>query len=264
MDLPTEECVKSSCPVGQFLLGAGNCVDCPTESNPLVSMQSDLDDNSCTVCDGGRVWAGHGYGCYYCPKPRVVCGGQCCAEGQACQVSGNSRPYTYTCVTAQCQRDADCAEPTPLCDTFTGTCFAGCHDNSDCGSNQYCLLDTTSTGGSCTQKPERGTCQPLTTQQVGEYTASTASMDWWSANNFCEALNMSLANLTIKCTSEEWAAIEESSGYACSALTAIFQGTSVEAWTRETRGNCTAFGISGYDGSINRSQKEEWRYALCE
>ncbi len=267
LDLATGECVKSSCPDGQFLLGSGNCVACPTASNPSVSMQSSLDDNSCTVCDGGRLSSlgsyGDDYACIYCPKPRVVCSNQCCAEGQACQATGNSWPPVYTCVTAQCQSDADCADPTPLCDTFTGTCFAGCHDNSDCGSNQYCLLDTTSTGRSCTQKPERGTCQPATTRPVGEYTASTTYMNWWSANNFCEALHMSLADLLAKCTSDELEQLDNRNT-TCQALSQFQPG--YDSWIGgENFGNCAGIGISQFTlGYVFTNPKGMTLGALCQ
>ena len=168
------------------------CVACPTADNPVSPYYHLFGVVSCEKCpDSVASGTNCGSYCLYCPAPRVACGIICCPQGEVCLRADNDG-VTPKCGVPVCQKDADCTNASaPLCDTLTGQCFAGCHTNADCGSNEFCRLqDSYYTG--CVKKPSRGTCEVVKKNTVGMYTYSQNSMDWWSAGNFCEALGLNM------------------------------------------------------------------------
>ena len=262
-DVNTGDCVEDTvCTnANQFFVGS-NCYDCPTESNPVVGKdQYWFDSTSCGKCSDNVVssYNACGFVCLYCPKPRVECNGMCCAEGQVCQGTGWG---SATCVTPVCTKDGDCTDPAkPLCDTVTGQCFDGCRTNMDCKPDvEFCDLDETTTGQSCTQQPGAGTCRSINTTTVGPYTGSTDYMNWWSAKNFCEALDMSMIDISSKCSN--WSTIKSNGSGTCAEMK--ISGSSGSYWTKTLRNSCLAFIVDPFNGSVGSLNRSLNFRALCE
>lgn len=214
-DVNTGECVEDSCPVGQFVIDRnGTCAACPTESNPISdAINSDVPD-TCRKCSNSSLsslsdWSGQLY-CLYCPSPRVVCGTQCCAEGEKCSVqkgSGDWYDYTFSCSSETCQTNEDCPVDTPVCNTKTGQCI-GCLTNADCNNGSetgdyFCDLDGTSdkllTNGTCelaTIGADLSSPQDFSSIDDKEYRyiISKKFVTWWGGENFCKAHGMNLAS----------------------------------------------------------------------
>ena len=156
--LSTGECVTDShpeCGDGEFYNKwiSSSCIACPTEGNLVEISVSDVED-SCEKCAGAQYGGYYPNYCVYCPSG-VVCGDQCCGEGQMCQYSSG----TYTCVS----------------ELGDGECWT----NDDCaGANQYCQ-----NGGSC--EVTIGTCETISSTAViingKEYTASTDFVSYQAA-----------------------------------------------------------------------------------
>ena len=260
-DVNTGKCVKDTVCTNkdQFFVGT-QCYDCPTEDNPVVDVFG-WSVTSCGKCSHNVVspYMG-GYACLYCPAPRVACEAVCCAEGQVCRgtVWG-----TAECVTPACTSDSDCTDAsTPLCDTVTGQCFAGCRTNADCpDSNTFCDLDVSSTGESCTQEPGQGRCRSISKQPVGAYVRSTDDMNWWSARNFCDRLGKSMIDISGKCSN--WADIKASGSGTCTEMK-ISSVSFSRYWTKTLWNSCLAFNVRAYDGSVNDDNRNSNSRALCE
>ncbi len=220
-DLNTGECVEDSCPAGTFVIDRnGTCAPCPTEGNPISdAINSDVPD-TCRKCSNAALtssndvdlWISNQLYCMYCPSPRVVCGTQCCAEGEKCQINFTGDPinswwqYTYSCVSQGCQTDADCSGDKPRCNKETGQCM-GCLTNADCNNGSetgdyFCNLY-----GTRSTLLSYGTCDPATpthvisspndyssvNDQSYTYVISGNLLTWWGGENFCKAHGMSLA-----------------------------------------------------------------------
>ena len=233
------------------------CEACPT-SGGVENNESNLED-SCGKCNNAQEfsgeWGSYSY-CVYCPKPGIACGTNCCGEGEGCDFN------TKTCVLATCRQDSDCSELTPLCDTVTGDCFAGCKTNDECGDNEFCDLDVATTDYSCTQKPGRGTCRSASGTAVGDtdLIRSSEPLNWWSAENFCKANdNKTLIDLSNKCSN--WSEIK---GWGtCEELKGI-ESIGYSHWTKNTPSFRTAFGVNLHSGGAGLGFRNNNNYALCE
>ena len=79
--------------------------------------------------------------------------------------------------------DDPCATETPM----TGDCIK----NSDCAGNEFCDLT-----GSSTEKPDSGVCTTLYEGTPIDDFLIGPKMTWWSAENWCEAHDMNLVNIS--------------------------------------------------------------------
>ena len=262
----TGKCVKDTVCTNkdQFFVGT-QCYDCPTEDNPVVGKDTyglGWDATSCGKCSHNVVssYMDCGYVCLYCPAPRVACEAVCCAEGQVCRGTGWGMAE---CVTPACTSDSDCTDAsTPLCDTVTGECFAGCRTNDDCpDSNTFCDLDINSTGVSCTQEPGQGRCRSINKQTVGSYVGSTDDMNWWSARNFCDALGKSMIDISGKCSN--WADIKASGDGICTEMK-ISGAPFGWYWTKTLSNSCYAFRVGPAYGDVYYNRRSSNGRALCE
>ncbi len=229
------------------------CEACPTSGSvSSISNPSDMED-TCEKCNNVQMVLAY---CVYCPRPGVACGPNCCGEGEVCDF------YNETCISATCRQDSDCSAPTPLCDTVTGECFAGCKTNDDCDSvNEFCDLDVKTTSNSC-MKPGRGICRLASGTAVGStgWIKSDSGMNWWSAENFCKANNKTLIDLSNKCSN--WSEIKANGYGTCEELKGI-ESVHNAYWTKHSSNFCHTLNVRpvfvNYDFREN-----EYTYALCE
>ena len=237
--LSTGECVTDphpECGDGEFYNSRESCMACPTEGNPVDIYPSDMED-TCEKCTGSRYGGSYPSYCVYCPTG-VTCGDQCCGEGQMCQCSG-SYPYTYTCVSTLGE----------------GKCWT----NDDCtGANQYCK---NSYGCEVTI----GTCTDISSTPVEingtEYTASTGSMLYHAAENFCDALGKRLAPVTDGCTAEELAAVKANGSGSCSGWV---HTTGKRYWTATKLSGCASYYVgSSSSGAVGSVGWNGGHTALC-
>ncbi len=232
---------EMTCSEGTFYNGyTKSCTVCPTEGNAVQNNSSDMED-SCEKCTGAQSGGADPYYCVYCPSG-VVCGDQCCGDGEMCQYSSG----TYACVSTLGE----------------GECFT----NEDCtGENQYCR-------NSSTCEITIGTCETVNSTTVTingtEYTASTGGIPYHAAENFCEALGKTLAPVTDGCTAEELATVKANNYYGggfTGSCTGWAHTTGNEYWTATKLSGCTSYYVSSH--SSGAAGALEWLYstyfALC-
>ena len=214
--LSTGECITDphpECADGEFYSGyTSSCTVCPTEGSPVEN--SSAIEDTCERCTGSRNGGFNPNYCVYCPDG-VTCGDQCCGEDEMCQYSSG----TYTCVSA----------------LEEGKCWT----NDDCVDNQYCK---NSYGCEVTV----GTCQTISSTPVEingtTYTASTDSMPYHAAVNFCDALGKTLAPVTDGCTAEELAAVKANNySGSCSGWV---HTTGKHYWTSTKISGCGSYFIA--------------------
>ena len=162
-----------------------------------------------------------------------------------------------------------------------------CVKNSDCiGSGEYCQLDSRQNGNSCTEAPTYGTCEsasgtPVIVTGVGTYQKSGSTMNWWSAQNYCEAIGGRMATVADFGCADEADILPQSWGY-CNAVAGnrtsssqtksdamiAFQtafGKSNYYWTSDSDDACAAYrvGLSGGTVDSNFRSYDYDYYALC-
>ena len=162
-----------------------------------------------------------------------------------------------------------------------------CVTNSDCGigSGKYCKLDF-NIGGferSCTEAPTYGTCEsasdtPVTVTGVGRYQRSGSPMNWWSAQNYCEAIGGRMATVadfgcgydyvgehkTGYCNTDETTSKNGTRSANMVAFQTAF-GKSGSYWTSDPRSACYAHDVdlsNGIVSHINRDYGSGYS-ALC-
>ena len=202
------------------------------------------------------------------PKEEFASGGQC----YPCDSSGSyyiSSQYEYESCRACGRRMAVGNYCVPGCMAGQvydkGKCVTPeCSSNSDCRSGWYCELDF-SIGpfeSSCTQQPPYGHCKEpkgttKTVSGVGTYQKSGSEMNWWSAQNYCEAIGGRMVTVAdfdcgdTTCDSDNFKAFQ----------TAF--GTSDILWTSDLSDACRAnlVFLSNSRGSTGRGNDDA--YALC-
>ena len=167
-----------------------------------------------------------------------------------------------------------------------GMCVTPCETNSDCGigSGKYCKLDFNIGGfeSSCREAPPYGTCEsasgtPVTVTDVGRYQKSSSPMNWWSAQNYCEAIGRMATVADFGCADE--ADISRSWGY-CNAVAGNsksssqtksdamieFQtafGKSNYYWTSDSYSACYAYYVGLRNGAVDSDGRSDTNYALC-
>ncbi len=199
--------------------------------------------------------------------------------------------------TLSCSKEGDTACPGNCCDTKTMMCVSAyydgsnyhcqydkikCNKNSDCHTGQFCLVSGNS------NSPSVGRCTDVS--EVGGYSIpsdanaffknlvrSQQRMNWWSANNWCQAQGKHLASLAdlgivkpgscyVKGTSSpcdytdstKWT--EANSYY--NALTSAF-GNESYLWTSDSSSSSGASSVALNYGYVNASYREDILYALC-
>ena len=205
------------------------------------------------ACTPGKEFSSHGQ-CYPCDSSgSYYIGSQ--YEYESCRACGRRMVVENQCVPGCMAGQVYHADKkecvTPECVT-----------NSDCiGSGEYCELDS-SQNKSCTEAPTYGTCEsasgtPVTVTGVGTYQKSGSEMNWWSAQNYCEAIGGRMVTVAdfdcgdTTCDSDNFKAFR----------TAF--GTSDTLWTSDSRDACSAYDVRLIDGNVNANGRTFNRYALC-
>ena len=132
-----------------------------------------------------------------CPKKAPCCSNNACVVNTC---SEGSEWYQYG------PSDYGCKD---INNTITsGTCSStikGCSSNSDCDTpNEFCFVDH---NWSCSEPLSIGQCTPVgivntvfgktgNAAQYNGYIYSSIKMNWWSANNWCEAQGKRLVSLS--------------------------------------------------------------------
>ena len=159
-----------------------------------------------------------------------------------------------------------------------------CVTNRDCGidSGKYCKLDS-SQNYSCTEAPTYGTCESAsgtkaTVTGVGTYQKSGSEMNWWSAQNYCEAIGGRMVTVADFGCGYDYVG-EHKTGYCNtdettskngtrSANMVAFQTAFAESnyyWTSDSYDACLAYSVglgNGHVSNPGRSYSGN-SYALC-
>ena len=161
-----------------------------------------------------------------------------------------------------------------------------CVTNRDCGidSGEYCQLDSKQNNSSCTEAPTYGTCEsasgtPVTVTGVGTYQKSGSKMNWWSAQNYCEAIGGRMATVADFGCGYDYVSAGET-GYCNTDTTTSKNGTlsanmvafqkafdeSGSYWTSDSRSACGSYLVYLGDGLVDhyyRGSDPSASYALC-
>ena len=156
-----------------------------------------------------------------------------------------------------------------------------CVTNSKCDSGEYCELDSTQNHRSCTEAPTYGECvsisdTPKDVAGVGRYQKSSSTMNWWSAQNYCQAIGGRMvtvadfgcgydyvgAGKTGYCNTDT---TTSSSGTRSTNMVAFQRafGRSSVLWTSDSRDACDAYGVPLTFGNVGSSNRFYPFYALC-
>ena len=157
-----------------------------------------------------------------------------------------------------------------------------CVTNADCNNGEYCKLDTSQNGDSCTKAPIYGWCASTSGIKVmvtgiGMYQKSSA-LDWWSAQNYCQAIGGRMATVADFGCGYDYVGTE-TDGYCNTDTTTSENGTrsaNMQAfqsahpfggyhWTSDSYSACSAYAVNLIDGELlytNRNFYDD-AYALC-
>ncbi len=154
-----------------------------------------------------------------------------------------------------------------------------CTSNEDCGANQYCCFSGSS---SCTEQKGKGKCKSSMPDAKIEVNGKTffakfEEMNWWSAQNFCERNNKSMASISdLQCSSESKDQIKSGYGYCYKAGTSGELSDTIKGlykkigsdgsgyWLSDLKDSCNAYTVSLNNGAVNVSSRRYNAYALCE
>ncbi len=195
------ECI--SCPEGKIWSGTA-CVDCMTDTDCADTFDTPIcktDEHICVECETDEDCLAKG-------TENPICN---TTEGK-CEPCPAETPLWYNNKCVECLTYEDCTNPDePKCDESTNTCEAcpqnsfwdgekcqeGCRENNHCAEDEYCYKIK---GASCENEWEdeedfSGSCRKVEgdlihgTVNGKTYYGSNNTMNWWSAERFCEAAN---------------------------------------------------------------------------
>ncbi len=207
-----------------------------------------------------------------CPKKAPCCSNNACVVNTCPE---GSEWYQYG------PDDYGCKD---INNTITsGTCSStikGCSSNSDCDTpNEFCSVDTNN--WSCSGPLGIGQCTPVgivntvsgktgNAAQYNGYIYSSIKMNWWSANNWCEAQGKRLVSLSdlgiIGGYEDGWCTLNTCQGADWDALYDAFGHE--YWWTTERRDNdsCEVFYIettTSYQAPVQTTSILGERPSLC-
>ena len=156
-----------------------------------------------------------------------------------------------------------------------------CVTSSDCGSGEYCELDP-SQNYSCTEAPTYGTCvsasgTPVTVTGVGRYQKSGSKMNWWSAQNYCEAIGGRMVTVADFGCGNDYVGAGET-GYCNADTTTSYEGTrsanmvafqksglmtKTNYWISNSHTACYRYVVGLGSGIVGTNVHSDRNYALC-
>ncbi len=270
-------CPKT-CSAGTPFCVASSCVECTTDDH--CAGDEICQNNACKKlsCHSTQVIENHAC---VCPEGTVDDGvGHCCESGSV----GWSEADQKCCAAGEEFSEGHCCAIGKVWDEVTGSCVAdSCTDNGDCtGENEYCWLDSSTNGNSCTEKPTKGVCQPATVSHTKTingltYKKSNDSMNFWSAENFCariggERVSVSdfqcgydfVGNKEIgHCNADDtdsWKGVDSLSDTMKEFLSGL--GSSW-VWTDDDYNACRAYYVALNEGYVSLNYRYGHIYALC-
>ena len=307
-----------ACPSGEGWDGS-SCIECPEDKPVSYNSRCYM---TCSNADGSKpVWNETSKTCVACPSGTGWDGSSCVECPSEKPVSQNS--LCYTCANWYGSSKPVWDETSKTCVACSsGTewngskCEASCQANTDCdslGRGYYCKIVSYKTSGSCSSSNPnfftnlKGACAKiggydstkvrLTTGLKTMY-KSNASMNWWSAKNWCEALgknmsaqkNLSLLNASnLGCyksgtTTPFTIGINGTTGACCASGKACYQNKTAQSeamhdlrdewsgsgWTVNNyyyagENSCTTYYVYLSSGQIyGGSWKSSGLSALCE
>ena len=231
------------CTSGVEFSSGGSCYPC--DSTGSYSIYNEEEYALCRAC--GR---------------RQAVDGQCVPGCMSGQVYDSNKK---TCVTPECSSNSDC---------------------SGKGSNYYCELDFDIGGfeSSCEQQPLYGRCVKATegtrktVTGVGTYVKSGSTMNWWNAQNYCQALEGSVRMATVAdfgcgydyvgANTWGYCNIDTSTSYSGTRSTNMqaFQtafGKITYYWLNDSYSACLAYYANLYSGRVGNDSRSYYSYALC-
>ena len=214
------------------------------------------------VCTPGEEFAAYGQ-CYPCDSSgSYQIGSQ--YEYELCRACGRRMAVKNRCVPG-CMAgqvyhagEEECLKPE-------------CVTNSDCDSGEYCKLDSSQNDSSCTEAPTYGTCesasdtQPEDVTGVGRYQKSSSEMNWWSAQNYCQAIGGRMATVADFGCGDDYVG-KNTTGSCDSDNFKAFQtafGTSDVLWTSDSYNACYAYLVLLDNGGVIYRGRDLNIYALC-
>ncbi len=207
---------------------------------------ADPDERS---CEGSNCYKGDcremmcQYGCIEDPEGKGHCassgqsgevcyGGLGCQEGLVCSsltdmgiCTGACPEHSSTTESSWQIGETGCyCEPGYVLNETDDGCVEGktCSSNTDCTSGYFCKYPVQNndwlTSTTTCKKPNFGSCSPIQeTRKIGDFTAPKSIgidvyMDFYSAENWCAALGMELADAHELCTDEEYKKVLNGAG----------------------------------------------------
>ncbi len=233
------------CPDGTAFANAGNShptytpCKCPIDK-PIWNLEkSKCESITCqedSECEG---------------KCGVDCEGSCiCGENGICSCGGTTCNEDLECegkCGVDCEGACVCGEE-KLC-----VCSAGCQTNSDCPNGLYCSF-TSSLTEVC-QKPNSGICLPADDISVGDgtYTSSDTQMDYWSAENFCEAIGKNTVSVWSQCSAQQHTQAVLT-GEKCFGWNMDSSDNNIY-WTNSKTGSCSSY-YTTFNQNVSKGVKQ--------
>ncbi len=213
-----------------------------TEDSECTDQCGEECEGACLCGTDGKCFCEHSLGCTEDSECTDQCGEEC--EG-ACLCGTDGKCFCEH--SSGCTEDSEC---TDQCDEEckgictcgeNGNCFCddACKTNEDCSKGFYCSFKENITSN-C-QKPGKGICLRAESIEVGDgtYISSATTMDYWSAQNFCDALGRSEVSFWSKCSAE----VQEealTSGTICPDWNMNNSDENLY-WTNSEKASCSSF-----------------------
>ena len=163
------------------------------------------------------------------------------------------------------------------------TCAKECSSHADCTGlegTHYCRFNLTSVDSQCTVANLKGTCKPLPTIStatltkaggtlpMGTWKKAEETMDWWSAKDLCEVLEMELPSYDSFCGTDHDCTNDATPRRVNNGLRYDFYNQGKKGLWLNEKEACTAYAVNYYAAEnsywANDPLKKELRQAICQ
>ena len=175
-----------------------------------------------------------------CPPTGPACAGVECPEGTTCGVAGNCIAPSPSAMTIGCSNNSDCND---WCASQSGA--VAC----------YCKISATNTGtDNACYNNFVGACATISnTEKTNKY-SSQGRLTWWSAKNFCQAINEPMPSKNSACNGN---------------YSGCFPILSSPYWLSDCRGtdctdnSCNASAVTNSSGSVTGANRNQTGFAIA-